>query len=700
MTENGSQHSFYSLRINPSPSGKPQEIVDETLTPVFGAAEEAWLISSDLSLDRQLTLTWGVSAFCRAGTRLNMIIFVPDDQPEVELLRRQQKQFVEVARSTTSRERLSALRWFRDQQRLTLTIFRTAAFGKSALLPSLLKDGTGVVVLTDPQQVAVMYRTTVLALRENDQVRSEINWSFGDPLRRVSRVRSELETIFACSAGLQSLATAWLGELSRQDNLKLPWRERFAEPAPTTFRLFDHQQLAIDKWMKRGHRGIFKMCTGAGKTIASLASVAALAEEMRQKNRPIPAVVVTVPTRILADQWIREIRHMGFSLILQGYDSANNWIEHLELWLGEPSLEQPRFVVATYRTFADSRFRERLVACARAGAKAVWIADEMHNLASARSATAMTTVSELFPYRLGLSATPDIEGDFAATERLLTYFGGICATYELADGIAQGVLSHYRYFPRPSYLSPDLGEKYLRLLRDIDRTSSHSPALLDLYRQSRELVRTSGVQIAAFKELLAILTSSGKRLSHTLVYCPPGYGQLNIEDSDEIDTDESTRRLLHEVVEVLRQHGITVASILGDTSEKQRELCLAKFRESTTQVICAIGCLDEGVDVPSIERAIVLYSVDRLKQFIQRRGRILRVPRGVTNKVAEIYDIVVLPHGSSMPASQSAGLLHRELRRYNEFASLADNREAAKVEIEKALEVASAFQSIPNARPI
>ena len=121
-------------------------------------------------------------------------------------------------------------------------------------------------------------------------------------------------------------------------------------------------------------------------------------------------------------------------------------------------------------------------------------------------------------------------------------------------------------------------------------------------------------------------------------------------------------------------------------------LRLEKFKSGELQILCAIGCLDEGVDIPSIERAIVLYSVDRLKQFVQRRGRILRIPRGVKDKIAEIYDILVLPHGSSLPAFQASELLSKEMRRYTEFARLALNRDEAKSAIDQALSIATEFQ--------
>jgi superfamily II DNA or RNA helicase len=323
--------------------------------------------------------------------------------------------------------------------------------------------------------------------------------------------------------------------------------------------------------------------------------------------------------------------------------------------------------------------------------EAFWIADEMHNLASPRLRDAMRRCGQLFKFRLGLSATPEIEGDLTATESLLNYFGKICASYELPDGIRDGVLCRYRYYPIPAYLSPTLGKKYLRLLQEIEDKDQSGPstALVNLYREARDLLRTSGVQIARFRDVLNDLMEAVPDLKHTLVYCPPGYGTYGGEISDEIDTDESERRLIEDVIEILRSKNLSPASILGETAADQRTQILGRFSDGRVRALCAIGCLDEGVDVPAIQRAIVLYSVDRERQFVQRRGRILRQPRGTQNKIAEIYDIVILPQGADMPRAQAEALLNREMRRYREFASLAENRLEAGESISTALSVAT-----------
>jgi superfamily II DNA or RNA helicase len=489
----------------------------------------------------------------------------------------------------------------------------------------------------DGTKVELLWRDISQA-NETTKVRADFRWSFGDPLRAVFDLDKAIEDVATnSSVPLAELEQTLRDLISALQPPTLPWEEKFEEPDSSAIVLYPHQTQAISAWFENGGRGIFKMCTGAGKTISSLMAARRLGEEEAIEGRPRPPVLVTVPTRVLADQWIEEIKRLGFVHVLKAYESVARWEQIIEPWMADKSADTPRFVVSTYCTFADERFLQKLERVARQEMQALWIADELHNLSSSRLLDGMRRCATLFEFRLGLSATPDIEGNPAATERLRNFFGNQCASYELADGIRDGVLCSYRYHPVPAYLAPDRGERYLALLQQIDQAESGSPALLDLYRQSRDLLRTSGVQVAKFRDLLAQLCASGESLAHTLVYCPPGYGSYGDESSDEIDGDPEERRLIEEVVATLRDYRVTSSSILGNTPSDQRREILQRFSAGELQALCAIGCLDEGIDIPSIQRAVVLHSVDREKQFVQRRGRILRQPRGTKGKVAEIY---------------------------------------------------------------
>jgi superfamily II DNA or RNA helicase len=422
------------------------------------------------------------------------------------------------------------------------------------------------------------------------------SWSWGDPQ---FKVRTAVERFEILWNGDENCAPANRASVDLSLSLLkvLLHIEQNPMPEPNSdaaIRLFRHQQEAVDEWKSLKFKGVFKMCTGAGKTISALAGVHELAEQRAANFLRIPPVIVSVPTRVLADQWIKEIRRFGFRSIVAAYNAFDQWSQLLEPTLRSQSSNQPRFIVTTYRTFSDERFIAKLQRAGSSGIEALWIADEMHNLASPRLRDAMRQAGGLFKFRLGLSATPEIEGDLTATEQLLDYFGGICASYELRNGIEDGVLCPHRYHPVPAYLAPAPGQKYLRLLRDIQDTNAGSSSLMNLYRETRELLRTSGIQVARFRDLLHTICRSTPEFRHTLIYCPPGYGTYGGEQSDEIDTDMGERRLIEEIIQVLRDNSLTASSILGETPGDQRAQILQRFGDGRLNALCAIGCLDEG----------------------------------------------------------------------------------------------------------
>jgi superfamily II DNA or RNA helicase len=169
-----------------------------------------------------------------------------------------------------------------------------------------------------------------------------------------------------------------------------------------------------------------------------------------------------------------------------------------------------------------------------------------------------------------------------------------------------------------------------------------------------------------------------------LVYCPPGNALID-DDGDENDAEPALVNLLQRTTEIIANQGCTFTTIVGQTPEKQRRTNLSKFQDGEFDCLCAIGCLDEGVDVPAIERAVVLYSIDREKQFIQRRGRILRSDPSNRGKIAEIFDVVLLPPQELMSTNAAQQLLKKEMRRYYDFMEYAENRKDAKKVIDAAL---------------
>jgi len=671
--------------------GEPRKVVDALLFPLFDLADSATLVCVASDSESVALASWGASKILPRDCPVSLVLIMPNGADS--LTASSLRQFPQGSQPF---QRLAFLNHLVLSKRLSLTVVPLATLGEGSSLLARLDHSTNLAVLADRHQNLVeIDRFDLPVTKGPPQVRYECHWSYGDPARKVLRLHKELASLLAGrpTPDQDRWKSEFLAFLSGFSPLQVPWTEQFDEESAFGFSLYDHQVMAIEEWFRRDCRGIFRMCTGAGKTIAALAAVWRMAKACRERKELIPPVIVSVPTRVLADQWCNEICKLGFSMPTRAYQSTTQYFDILEPCLEFYREASPAFIVTTYRTFADDKFQRVIGQLSHSGKQAIWIADEMHNLASPRLLELMQSRDAYFCWRIGLSATPKIEGEPDKTERLMAFFGGLAATYELEDAIAAGVLCRYTYHPCPCYLNPELGEQYLELLRQID-TSEHARRIdINLYREKRDLIRKAGVQVSAFAELLPKLLSKEARLEHTLVYCPPGYGS-SVDDqgadvTDEPAEDAGDERLLDDIISLLRRHSIEVSSILGETPQSRRSQILREFAAGRLQAVCAIGCLDEGVDVPSIRRAVVLYSVNREKQFIQRRGRILRRGLADSQKIAEIYDIIILPQGSQIPTLQSEALLKKELRRYHEFAKLALNQADADAVLSGALSVAT-----------
>ncbi len=617
----------------------------------------------------------------RTGTKMTLLIVMRNESGK-ENGTFAQGRWTAPEPGSTIAKRLSIYRYFKERGCLNFAI-RTLGDNRSGeVVNEHLSQAKSLILLRDSEDSLVeLSWINPVELAGQSEIAAEVRWSWGDPEYWVKHLADATGDIEQNASSDPEGEAALLQLVEGLPSPTLPWEEYFATPDNNGLQLYPHQQQAINAWLENGGKGIFEMCTGSGKTITSLFAI--------QANQPsYGPILVTVPTRVLADQWVEQIKRLGYKHILKAYETANNWSAALEPWINANSQEAPRFVVTTYKTFTDDIFLRKIVRSGAGKAHSLWIADEMHNLASTRLIQAMDLVGSAFPQRIGLSATPEIEGNPSMTNRLFEFFGGIVAKYHLKNGINDGVLCQYNYYPFPAYLDPEKGAEYLRTLEGISQAAVRSGSLLELYRQSREIIRTSRVQLPALDCIIDQIVSSGLGMQNTLVYCPPGYSDQPADESDEVQEDEDQSRLLEEVVKIIRQKGFSVSSILGGTPKSQRAEILGRFSQGTLDVLCAIGCLDEGIDIPSIKRAIVLYSIDREKQFIQRRGRILRTIRGTT-KIADIYDVVILPHGTDMSSSDAERLLRKELRRHRAFSGLAKNASDARKTIRTALSTAT-----------
>jgi DNA phosphorothioation system restriction enzyme len=430
---------------------------------------------------------------------------------------------------------------------------------------------------------------------------------------------------------------------------------------PPLIQLRDYQRTAVISWFRQRGRGTLKMATGSGKTIIALA----IAAELYQKIG-LQVLLVVCPYCHLVTQWAREGERFNLRPIL-AFESVYNWQGELSNQLYNIRSGHQSFltVITTNSTLIGEGFQSQLKFFPE---KTLIVGDEAHNLGSSRLEESLPRKIGL---RLALSATPERYFDEEGTDALLGYFGEILQPeFTLADAIDKGALVHYLYYPILVKLTEAEALSYARLTKRIgwalneNEKLSKNETLKSLLMQRSRLIGAANNKLPALRELML------KRLHtyHTLFYCGDSY-----VDNHAL----AYRRQLQAVTHILGiELGYKVNTYTAETPLEEREKIQRQFERRELQGLVAIRCLDEGVDIPAIESAVILASTGNPRQFIQRRGRILRPHPG--KKQATLFDMIVMPPELDRETWEvERSLLRKELKRFIEFADLADNKDEA-----------------------
>jgi superfamily II DNA or RNA helicase len=442
---------------------------------------------------------------------------------------------------------------------------------------------------------------------------------------------------------------------------------------PRSLQLRPYQSERVDAWFTAGGKGLLSVATGGGKTLIALACISRVYEKC---GAPLVAVVV-VPYIVLLDQWAREMRRIGLNPI-QCCGARNNWEPFLRAAIYQVNAAQRPVlsVIVTNATFSSDHFQDCLK---HLEVRTILVADEVHNLGARHLRDALP---EFLSLRLGLSATPDRFMDSDGTKAVDDYFFPRIKPYTLQDALSgdPSVLCQYYYYPvfvelteteAEAYM--DITKKLARILYDPEAENLSSEALSLLLQRAR-IAATAANKIDALIEKMHPYCYS----KHNLIYCGDGSIEIDSEHLADADTDGSqTVRQVDQIVRSLElKLKITARPFTHRESRQERQQLLEDFTEGRIQSLVAIRCLDEGVDVPMIERAFILASSTNPRQFIQRRGRVLRKAAG--KQYAEIYDFLVLPPlTKSITATENRSMHHlilKELDRALEFARYARNR--------------------------
>lgn len=458
---------------------------------------------------------------------------------------------------------------------------------------------------------------------------------------------------------------------NEQNSDELELREKKAIFLPDDFKIRMYQNSAIHTWEEKGFRGIYDMATGTGKTLTALASI----EYLYRKNKERLAIIIVCPYQHLVEQWVEDIVRFGIQPII-GYSASSqkNWKKILEQAVRSFNLRVTDMfcLITTNASFVTKKVQEQIQLL---GKDSLVVVDEAHNMGAANYRRCLPTA---FEYRLALSATIDRHNDETGTVALSDYFGEKCIEYSLREAIDNKMLTRYFYYPVLTYLDADELEEYINLTHQLATTISKKAGKTVLSEYAKQLLIKRARVIAGTRAKLPELKKiiePYKDDKHLLIYC----GATTIKEVDADEMDFGTRQIDLVTNMLGNDIGMRVGRFTSQESPQERAQIRAAFAEGNMlQALVAIKCLDEGVNIPSIKTAFILASSTNPKEYIQRRGRVLRKFPG--KDYAVIFDFITLPFPMDEIGLQSQeiinstkGLVKREIIRMLDFAEIAEN---------------------------
>ena len=417
-----------------------------------------------------------------------------------------------------------------------------------------------------------------------------------------------------------------------------------------------YQSEAISYWVDQRWKGLLSMATGTGKTLTSLFAVDMISRTLNH----VSTVLILVPKNDLVHQWTNEVKEYYDGELIASTEGLERWKRRLSSVALLRYAEERRLVmIFTYDSFVSntSSILSRIPVN-----DTVLIADEVHNFGSELRRKQLPLT---IPFRIGLSATPTRQFDKEGTEAIYEYFCQNSAPYEISisDAIRLRVLVPYKYFPIKVLLTEEEGETYSSLTNEIVRLSSmtsdtninsdQSFLSLKLKERHRIIERAENKEVALIEALSIHIKRFGP-IVRALFFVPDG----------SIDGELYSRRYIRLLVE---RFSLRVAEYVGGSSST----LLTGFAKGDIQALVVKQMLNEGVNIPSVDVAFFISSSTTEREFVQRRGRVLRKAPG--KQVAYIYDLVVVPPPGVNSPSFAKSILQGETRRLQLFSDNAQN---------------------------
>ena len=443
-------------------------------------------------------------------------------------------------------------------------------------------------------------------------------------------------------------------------NILLIASERALSKGKAPIKLRDYQEKAIAAWVENNYHGFYVMATGTGKTWTAIYS----AKTFLEKNKAM--IVICAPYKHLVKQWCEDVeKAFSDAKIILVSSENTKWEKQLtEAIINKRyNPDMQIIVISTIASFNMKRFHNTLN---KSFDEKLLIVDEAH-----RFTDRSDELKEQFQYMLGLSATPFSGISAQSGHELMRFFGGQVFSLSIEEALNRGYLVPYYYHPIYVYATEDDEMQFNYHSKKIAACFNKQGVCIDvdqLVKSLRNRLRTISMAEEKQKKIKSIISEIEDK-EHFVVYC--GDGKLFDEDTGE------ELRHIQSIKRVLSGEDFKSSQFTAQENMLERMKLVDAFNKGEISTLVAIRCLDEGINIPSIKSALILSSNDDYREFVQRRGRILRTYKG--KEFARIYDVIVLPSGGLSTWAKI------EFRRYHEYAKLAKNWENLKPEFENYL---------------
>jgi superfamily II DNA or RNA helicase len=682
--------SFLDLKLKHDYDSEEDDILHDFYIPILSKAKKYHRLAGFFSSSALAVAAKGMSAFIKNQGRMQLVIGARLQKRDVEAIREGLEEpekviaqimieELEEIEEKFVRDHVKALAWLVANNQLDMKVaIVTDNYGQPLDYDSALRQGIfhqKVGVFEDEEGNFVSFSGSV----------NESATAWEDNIEEFKVFRSWIEAEKGYfDADLSKFRRFWEGKATRTKVVDMPKaiKEKLIDIAPNnveelnldkwvrggkgamTVELREYQNEAVQSWLSNDKRGIFEMATGTGKTAAALSC---LKKTLETEGRIV--VVISSPFIHLSEQWIRESDKLDVKSGKVLADSSQaRWKDKMVDGIldVENGISDIFIVLTTHNTFSSPDFMNIIKTSKKRAPqlRLLLIVDEVHGIGAPERRNGLV---EEYDYRLGLSATPKRWFDYEGTDKIFQYFGDVVFEFSLKDAIEEGYLTPYVYKPSFTSLTPEEMEKYEEETRKVSRAYYRSKdenekdeifTLLCIRRQ--KIIRNAMNKLVVFREILKELNG----IKHCLIYCSP--------------------RQIRTVQEILNQRNIIQHKFTEKEGTKpedrfdglsERDYLIRQFSEGIYRVLVSMRCLDEGVDVPPARLAIMLDNSGNPREYIQRRGRVLRKYQG--KERATIYDVIVEPIvRSSVPQELrdiERKIISKELERYRDFARSAEN---------------------------